>query len=128
MLKRGFRLFPVKARGKQPLVTDWPHQATNDQELLKSWAERFPDCNWAVATGEESGIFVLDVDGESGLESIVELTNRHGAEWTKTLGVKTARGGHFYFRWPEGDRTIRNSAGKLAPGLALLPKQLKWRY
>lgn len=117
MIRRGFRLFPVVARGKRPLIPGWPRRATNDEELINSWAERFPGCNWAIATGEASGIFVLDVDGESGRESIVELTNRHGAEWIETLGVKTARGRHYYFRWPAGTDAIRNSASKLAAGL-----------
>lgn len=67
---RGWRLFPVKARDKRPLIDDWPHQATDEEERLRLWFKRFPDCNRAVATGPESGVFVLDVDGEQGRASL----------------------------------------------------------
>jgi hypothetical protein len=69
--ERGWRLFPLKGKEKQPLVTDWPRQATNDHARLESWAKRFPGCNWGMATGPESGVFVLDVDGEPGLTAVV---------------------------------------------------------
>jgi hypothetical protein len=57
----------------------------------------------------------LDVDGEQGLVAIQEL-RKYGYELPPTLTVKTGRGCHFYFRYPE-DALIRNSAGKLGPGL-----------
>jgi putative DNA primase/helicase len=44
------------------------------------------------------------------------LSQRYGFEWCETLGVKTSRGAHLYFTWPEG-AVIRNSAGKIAAGL-----------
>lgn len=59
----GWRLFPVKSREKQPLIADWPNQATKDEARLRFWHRRFSDCNWGTATGPESRIFVLDVDG-----------------------------------------------------------------
>ena len=116
MAKRGWRLFPVKPREKQPLVADWPHQATNQEEHLRFWIKRFTDCNWGLATGADSGVFVLDVDGEDGAASIQELRNLHPEEWTETLAVKTARGMHLYFEYAAG-AVIRNSASKLARGL-----------
>jgi hypothetical protein len=57
----------------------------------------------------------LDVDGEQGLVAIQEL-RKYGYELPPTLTVKRGRGCHFYFRYPE-DALIRNSAGKLGPGL-----------
>lgn len=112
---RGWRLFPVEAKGKRPLIVDWPNQATCEPEQIRAWV-RWPQCNWAVATGARSGFFVLDVDGGPGMAAIQELTRHHGSEWTATLGVKTARGAHLYFLWPEGV-TIHNSTSKVAPGL-----------
>lgn len=112
----GWRLFPVKPRGKQPLITDWPHKATNETPCIERWMDRFPDCNWGVATGPESGIFVLDADGENGLRAIVDL-ERQGCVLPKTLTTRTARGTHTFLDWPFSGAEIRNSAGKLAPGL-----------
>ena len=116
MAARGWRLFPIEAGGKRPLIADCPNQATSDVKQIRSWLRHWQNCNWAVATGAKSGIFVLDVDGEPGVAAIHALCSRHGFEWTETLAVGTARGSHLYFRWPEGG-TIRNSTGRLASGL-----------
>lgn len=116
LARRGLRLLPVQARGKRPLVDEWPKRATFDVETLLTWFDQFSGCNWGLATGSESGVFVLDVDGDDGTTAIRQLSQRYGDEWTRTLTVKTARGTHLYFEYPEG-RTIRNSAAKLAPGL-----------
>jgi hypothetical protein len=115
LASRGLRLFPVQARSKHPLIAAWPQQATSEPQRLREWMQKYPDCNWGLATGRGSGIFVLDVDGDHGLATIEEL-RKHGYELPVTLTVKTARGYHFYFRYPE-DALIRNSAGKLGAGL-----------
>jgi hypothetical protein len=112
---RNWRLFPVRARGKQPLINDWPGQATTDRGHLAAWAKRFPGCNWGVATGPESGIFVLDVDGEQGLAAVMEF-QRSGRALPRTLTAQTGKGSHAYFCWPAG-LDLRNSASKLAPSL-----------
>jgi hypothetical protein len=116
MAARGWRLFPVMPREKQPLVADWPHQATSDEAQLRFWLRRFADCNWGVATGPASGIFVLDVDGQQGQQSLRDLEGK-GYVLSNTLKVRTGRGEHIYFEWPPNGTVIRNSAGKLAPRL-----------
>jgi hypothetical protein len=64
---RGWRLFPVKAGDKKPpLLKDWPAKASCDLSQLEEWARRFPGCNWGLACGPESGVYVLDIDGEAG--------------------------------------------------------------
>jgi Bifunctional DNA primase/polymerase, N-terminal/Protein of unknown function (DUF3987)/Primase C terminal 1 (PriCT-1) len=115
LASRGLRLFPVQARSKHPLIAAWPQQATSEPLRLREWMQKDPHCNWGVATGRDSGIFVLDVDGDQGLAAIEEL-RKHGYGLPPTLAVKTGRGCHYYFRYPE-DALIRNSAGKLGPGL-----------
>jgi hypothetical protein len=115
LVSRGWRLFPVQARSKLPLVAGWPQQASCEPERLREWMQKYSDCNWGLATGRDSGVFVLDVDGEQGLVAIKEL-RKTGHELPPTLTVKTGRGCHLYFRYPE-DALIRNSAGKLGPGL-----------
>jgi hypothetical protein len=115
LAERNWRLFPVRARGKQPLINDWPGQATTDRAHLAFWAKRFPGCNWGVATGPESGIFVLDVDGEEGLAAVMEF-QRSGRALPQTLTAQTGKGSHAYFSWPVGLH-LRNSASKLAHSL-----------
>jgi TolB-like protein len=111
---RGWRLHPVRARDKAPLVKDWPNAATTDIAQLGEWAGRFPACNWAVATGPESGVFVLDVDGNPGKASLKEF-QLQGLEVPETLTVTTGNGRHLYFRClPEA--ILKNSTGQLAEG------------
>ena len=73
MAQRGWRLFPIKEREKQPLIADWPNQATNDKSRLENWTTKFRGCNWGAVPGSESGMFVLDVDGDDGLLAILNL-------------------------------------------------------
>jgi putative DNA primase/helicase len=116
LASEGFRLFPVEPRGKKPLIRSWQSFATNNGEQLSAWFEEFPDCNWALATGAGSGIFVLDFDGEPGRKLFMDWIEQHGQDWAATRTVKTARGFHLWYRWPEGNE-IRNSAGKIALGV-----------
>ncbi|HWH57174.1 MAG TPA: bifunctional DNA primase/polymerase [Terriglobales bacterium] len=112
---RGWRLFPVQGCGKKPLIADWPNKATEDQHHLTTWAKQFPGCNWGMATGAGSGVFVLDVDGEHRLQSILQF-EQAGRRLPRTLTANTGKGSHLYFRWPESGE-IRNSASKLGSGL-----------
>lgn len=112
---RGWRLLPVRAGEKTPLVKDWPTLATSDISQIEKWAARFPACNWGVATGPGSGVFGLDVDGNRG-RAALKAYQQQRLELPETLTVSTGRGKHLYFCWPEGEG-IRNSAGRLAAGL-----------
>lgn len=93
--------------------------ATTDDEAIRAWWAGEPDANIGLATGKNAGFFVLDVDigdGKQGGKTLAALTKPHG-DLPKTYTVKTPRGGrHYYFAWP-GDRTIRNSEGRLGNGL-----------
>ena len=112
--EHGFAVLPVRPGGKIPLIRDWVNRATGDLETIRQWFEVWPDANLGVATGSKSGVFVLDCDVDTGgLES---LDNR-GIDYSKTLVVRTGSGGlHIYYRY-DPDRSIRNSASKIAPGL-----------
>jgi Bifunctional DNA primase/polymerase, N-terminal/Primase C terminal 1 (PriCT-1) len=112
LLARGWRVFPCRMHDKKPLLRDWPTHASSDSEQIVSWNQQWPDCNWACATGVGSGVFVLDVDGQSGEASLKLLPG----ELPTTLTTKTGRGFHFWFQWPNGCM-IRNSTGELGEGL-----------
>jgi Bifunctional DNA primase/polymerase, N-terminal len=100
--------------GKHPIINAWQKQASGDPALIARWWRRTPSANIAVATGSESGLFVLDVDGPEGERTLANLERRHGPlpaiypqQWTGS-GV----GWQAFFAYPEG-RQIRNSAGRL---------------
>ncbi|HUV69758.1 MAG TPA: bifunctional DNA primase/polymerase [Terracidiphilus sp.] len=115
--QRGWRLFPVKARGKLPLIADWPSKAASDPAALEAWAREYPQCNWGMATCEPSGVFVVDVDGEAGRASLADL-ERQGLTLPATLTVTTGRadgGTHFYYRMPPGVDIHNDQSGKIGP-------------
>lgn len=102
--------------GKHPLHKGWQENATTDPDTITGWWRFRPNANIGIATGEASGIFVLDVDPDNdGFETLEKLEAEHGTlppTWT----VETGSGGlHYYFQWPGFD--LRNSAGKLGRGL-----------
>jgi hypothetical protein len=120
VLSRGWRLFPIVAGSKRPLIQRWQIIASSDLSQAKEWAARYPDCNWATLTGLPSGIVVIDSDGEDGRGS-VKLLKAGGHRFPETLKVKTGRGDgglHRYFKIPEGITVCNDSTGRLlGPGL-----------
>jgi hypothetical protein len=95
------------------VINDNLNRATTDESIIRGWwSER--DYNIAIATGEGSGVWVLDIDGDEGEQTLRKLEAEHGA-LPSSIEVITARGRHIYFQWPA--HPIRNSAGKIAPGI-----------
>ncbi|MGH9604289.1 MAG: bifunctional DNA primase/polymerase [Terracidiphilus sp.] len=114
---RGWRLLPVKPRGKLPSLKDWPALASSDPAALSRWTREFPACNWGVAMGTASGVFVIDVDGEAGRASLAHL-ERQGFTLPSTLTVTTGRadgGEHRYYRMPAGIDVRNDQSGKVGP-------------
>lgn len=118
LAERGWRLLPCAPRTKKALLKSWPTAASSDLATIRKWASKYPGCNWAVATGEDSGVFVLDVDGERGRASLAALEAQHGP-LPDTLTSQTGRvdgGEHRWFKYQAGCE-IRCSASKLGKGL-----------
>jgi hypothetical protein len=110
---RGWPVFPVTL-DKTPRTAHGLKDATTDEDQLRSWWARWPDAGVAVATGQRSGLVVLDVDGDLGADNLLELERDRGV-LPDTVRVVTGGGGaHYYFRDPGG---IRNSAGRLGVGI-----------
>jgi Bifunctional DNA primase/polymerase, N-terminal/Primase C terminal 1 (PriCT-1) len=112
--KQGFKLFPVEARGKKPMVKSWQKVAASDPEQLEMWATQFPGCNWGMVTGASSGVVVVDIDGPGGMASVAAW-EAAGQFLPKTRTHKTGNGKHYLFKCPP-DGIVRNSAGRIAPG------------
>jgi hypothetical protein len=117
--KKSIPVFPCKPGGKEPLTSNGFKDATTDPDRIRAWWSRWPDANIAMPTGKRSGWVVVDVDPKpGGYDSLAELHER-GHELPLTATVRTGGGGvHHYLRCPgEAGAEIRNSAGKLGPGL-----------
>lgn len=109
---QGFHIFPVVPRDKKPLTSHGFKDASTDPEQIRAWWTRWPDANIGIATGKNSGLWVLDIDGMEGEATLKALENAHGCI-PPTWEVITGGGGrHLYFRLPQG-LEIYNSAGKI---------------
>jgi len=112
------RVFPLKKTGKTPVNANGCSGATKDLEEVRSWWEEVPEANIGVATGAESGVWILDIDarlpkgvdnGMSGLDALALLEERNGALPLTRRSFTSGGGFHLWFRWP-ADRQIKNRA------------------
>lgn len=108
---------PAKSRGKHPsLGMKWQTGALTSGPDVEAWWEDHPHDNVGILTGQQSGLFVLDVDGASGVASVSAMATEHGA-FPATRIVSTGSGGlHYYFRHP-GHFRVYNSTSWLAKGI-----------
>lgn len=109
---RGLPVFPCEAGGKAPLTRRGHLDATTDRSRVHAWWNANPGANIGVPTGERTGLLVLDVDDFTSLE----VLEAERGELPPTTTAKTGSGGmHVFLRYPADE--IRNSTGKLGPGL-----------
>ena len=110
---RGWPVFPLRPRGKEPLTDHGFKDATTDPMVLLDWWQRWPDANIGIATGAPSGLLVVDVDPRhGGDDSLHDLERQHGP-LPETVESLTGGGGqHIFFGCPDGV-----GCGKLAEGV-----------
>lgn len=101
-----------KQRGKHPRLGGWQEKASTEEAQVREWWGRWPTAGVGIATGATSKVWVLDVDGPEAMAWYDAQCVANGL--TETLGVRTARGAHLYWRWPEV--MVRNAQG-IAPGV-----------
>jgi hypothetical protein len=105
---------PCQSPGKHGRDYSWKKRASDDPEQIKRWAAKNPRSNIGIATGDVSGIVVLDIDGAEGQASLDALTVEHGP-LPATITVRTGSGGHhYYFKYPVGEN-VSNTASTIAP-------------
>lgn len=122
--KKMFVCETPKTLGKTPLVRWKGYQKQlPEEDDIRFWWRKWPQANIGLATGELSGILVLDADGT---EARKEVLRRGGLENTPTVWTGKIGGAHFHLAYPGGD--VRNFARKLPGtdmrgqgGYALLP-------
>ena len=123
LARRGWYIFPVEPGGKKPLCK-WRDASAQAEGIARLEFTRhahggeFP--NIGLDCGK-SGLVVIDLDrhadGPDGLAAWELLKTEHGIDDSGALVAETPSGGrHLIFADPTGGK-IRNSAGKLAPGV-----------
>jgi hypothetical protein len=98
--RRGWPVFPCRPGTKEPATQHGFRDASMDPAQIRSWWERWPDANVAIATGTP-GPDVLDVDQHgragNGYPALMRL-KREGMLEASGVVVRTPHGGlHLYF-------------------------------
>ena len=98
-----------KSPGKHPRTKHGAKEATTDPDKIAFWWGTWPNSNIGVATGKESGIFVVDYDkNKSGDDRLcgMESFNQDSAKFPEvanTLQIRSGSGGrHAVFQYPKG--------------------------
>lgn len=117
LASRGFWVFPLVFRGKNPATEHGHKEATLDPaEIDRLWSGQMTR-NIGIATGA-SRLIVIDLDikkGSKGEESWAALIAEHGD--IDTFTVRTWSGGRHLYFWAREGVEIRNSQGKLGSGI-----------
>lgn len=108
-------VFPVSGK-KVPLVKWKDTGGTTDPEQISAWWKAWPLAMIGAPTGSRSGLVVLDVDTKNGANGFDTMRKMGWTIPPDVPEIRTPSGGaHFYFR--AAGQTIRNSAGKIGPGI-----------
>lgn len=116
---RGLAVFPLSPGAKVPLSgSHGCNDASPDPDVARARWRKWRRSNIAAATGSQSGFWVLDVDAHhDGDKTIAGLEANHGP-LPLTIEASTPRSGrHLYWRWPASGPEIRNSCGRVGPGI-----------
>jgi bifunctional DNA primase/polymerase-like protein len=114
-------VFPCNPIDKKPLTPNGFKDATKDEAQILAWWQQYPNAMIGAPTGPASNMWAIDLDLDparkiDGKATLDQLTARRGAlppTWTTI----TPRGGrHLIFAW-DPNVEIRNSAGKIGPGI-----------
>ena len=119
----GFKLFPARWSGSHRGLVKWGLNASDDPDIIRSWATRWPDCYFCVAA-QQSDITILDIDnkhGKQGSASLAELIKKQ-EPLPATLTAKTPSGGeHLYFRGKSAITVSKIGGGIDTPVMAPIP-------
>ncbi len=90
--------------GKHPMTAHGLLDATNDSDQVQQWFMQYHgQCNWGLATGQASGVVVIDIDTKhgDGYAAINSWEQQNDDVQKPTLTAKSGSGGeHRYYAWP----------------------------
>lgn len=101
----GWPVFPSWPGKKNPLTPNGCYDAKTDPGALQFWWNKWPDANVAVATGNISGILVIDLDykpeeNKDGPAELQAWERETGYKLPETVTAVSGSGGqHLYYRY-----------------------------
>jgi putative DNA primase/helicase len=111
--RMGWPVFPLA--GKLPYQGTHGHlDATTDLQTIERMWQEHPFANIGLATGEVSGVIVLDLDprnAEKHRQNLLGvLEKQYGTQFRDTRTVRTAHGGlHLYYQHPRDGKSYPNA-------------------
>ena len=112
---KGLAVFPVKAKGKNPLTNNGVKDATTNFDQIERWWKKYPSANIGIACGEVSGgLLVVDLDekdnGISGADSLNQWERENGRLPDSWRSLTGSGGVHIFYRL---DGTTKNRVNLL---------------
>ena len=93
--RAGFKVMPLKPRGKLPLLEHGSHDASSDTNVIAKWWQKWPNANIGITLG---GLVVVDIDPRNGGDASM-LPH----ELPITCFARTGGGGsHHLYASPDG--------------------------
>jgi hypothetical protein len=116
-IQRGWKIFPLIHRSRYALEQPLLCQATSSVKQIEAWQQQFPDCPWAVATGEKSGVFAVEFSRDLGIQS---MRSRCAGDFAAmdTLQIRTAKQVTMFFGWPEAG-LLASRREQIAEGISI---------
>jgi hypothetical protein len=107
-------VFPLIPGSKKPLTENGFKDATNNPASIAAWGQRWPNANLGCATGQKSGIVVLDIDPKPIAQDILQEFERRFQSLPPTATAISGGGGyHLYFK----SKTALPCRTKIIPGV-----------
>jgi hypothetical protein len=94
--ERGWKVMPLKARDKVPVLKAWQQQASSEQEHIEHWWSQSPDANLGVQLGQRSGIIDVECDTKDAEQSLHRMF-KHDSYVVPCF--QASRGKHRIFKW-----------------------------
>ena len=126
---RGMQVFPAPIGQKKSHISSkfdksgrkWG-KTTDRFEIKRNW-DHWPEANVCIATGPETGYWVLDIDtpkghNRDGFASLRALEARHGPLPKTRQAISPTGSIHYYWKYPKNGTSISNSDGDKTGGIA----------
>lgn len=115
----GWQVLPLAAMSKLPAIKGGHgfKDATDDWPTIEGWIRAYPNCNIGIATGEVSGITVVDIDPRNGGDASIARLAGKGLLFPPGPEARTGNNGrHLIFAY---EPSVKASKDRLGPGVDL---------
>jgi len=97
----GIPVLPCHPINKNPLTEHGYKDASIDPQQIRAWWEKQPKALIGSPTGKITDRLVIDIDSDLAEEEFALLAEQANTSIPATYTVKTNRGKHLYFKYPE---------------------------